>query len=57
MFYSGTLPKTIVLRGRLSALRKCPKEVREEPGYVGILTERGKKTNQKTYSGTSKDFC
>ena len=37
----------------LSALRHCSEEVREEPGYTGVLVN--KQTNKKQVA--SKDYC
>ena len=35
-------------------LRNCSKEVREEPGYIGVFAEKNKK---RMCSQTSKDYC
>ena len=41
MFYSGTLLRTIAWETASQiALRNCPKEVREEPGYIGVFAEK-----------------
>ena len=47
MFYSGTLLRTIAQETASQiALRDCPKEVRGEPGYIGVFAETNKQCSQ-----------
>ena len=41
---------------RLSVLMDCSEEVREEPGYTGVLVNK-QRNKENQVIGTSKDYC
>ena len=53
--YLSDLRSTAQKAASETALRNCSKEVREEPGYIGLFAE--KKKNIYIYSETSKYCC
>lgn len=56
VFYLGSLLKTIARETAFQMeLRNCSKDMREEPGYTGIIVLKKKKKNPRKW--TSKDDC